>query len=192
MPYEIPTREKGDTLPDEQKKLEEFIQAFRNNQNAISLVVSNPFKPQVLRFCDETTALAEQIRVVNLILKRDNKLIGTNIDGDAFYTGQIKTINYDFSRKSILLRTVGFLLQWPLNWPRPILVQYLDPATERVNDLSNKLTYNFPELPVSEIKNIDRNTAKIDIIYNGTGVGKRSDNDSSILESPLPNDLTNS
>lgn len=169
------------------------MQAFRQNPNAVSIVVSNPFKQHVLSFCDEMDEIAKQMGAVNLIFKQAGDLFGTNIDGEAFFTGQRETINYDFNNKSVLILGCGGVSTAVVFKLATICVRsiYLfDTTTKRKRALSNKLRHNFPNLSVSELRGFDEDTlSTIDVIYNGTGVGKKSDNPQSVFESPLPNSL---
>lgn len=193
LPIEISTRERSQLFPDELNKLEEFIQVFKRNSNAISVVVSNPFKQYIPEFCDEIDTAAEQMNAVNLIVKQGNSLLGINIDGEAFFTGQREAINYDFKNKSILMLGCGGVstaVVFKLAAVGVRSIHLFDTQTERERTLGRKLRHNFPDLLIVELPGFDEETVSdINVIYNGTGVGKKSDNPQSVLESPLADSL---
>ncbi len=194
MPVEIQTREQEQILGNESDSLNSFFLSFRNNPNAMSIVVSNPFKQVVPEFCDSLEPSARQMNAVNLIIKKNDELTGFNIDGEAFFNGQRETIGFNFENKTILFLGCGGVstaVAFKLAHLGVKSVQLFDTSTKRKKTLANKLRLSFKNLSVIEVPQItNESIVQANIIYNGTGVGKESDNPNSVDESPLSQAIT--
>ncbi|WP_281950592.1 shikimate dehydrogenase [Nitrosophilus kaiyonis] len=70
---------------------------FELNIDGANITV--PFKEKAFEICDETVGIANSIKAVNTIIKKDNKLIGYNTDAPGFYES-IKS--YKFKNALIL------------------------------------------------------------------------------------------
>lgn len=190
---EIPTKEMGRTSESELIILSQFFEGFRNNPRAASIVVSNPFKQVVTEFCDSLEPSASQMNTVNLIIKRNGKLVGKNIDGDAFFTGQRETIGFDFGNKTVLLLGCGGVstaVAFKLANEGVGSIQLFDTFPQKKEDLARKLRSSFPNLLLVVLPQItSESIAQTNVVYNGTGVGKKSDNPASLKESPLPEEI---
>jgi len=68
--------------------------------------VTIPFKKSVIPFLDQLTALAKEAQSVNTIFKKDNKVVGDNIDIGGFEKG-LKYINYDLKNKNVFILGAG-------------------------------------------------------------------------------------
>lgn len=191
---EIQAKKRDQISSDELSVLRQFIIEFRNNPNAISIVVSNPFKQVVPDLCDLLLEpSARQMNTVNFIVKKDDKLIGSNIDGEAFFTGQKETIGFDFRNKHILLLGCGGVstaVAFRLTEEGLGSIQLFDTFPQREKVLAERLRSSFPNLLVVEVPEvISESIALANIIYNGTGVGKKSDNPASVHENPLSQEI---
>lgn len=193
LPVEIPTQQMIEVSETELRSLRNFFSDFRRNPNAVSIVVSNPFKQLVLQFCDELSEEAARMGAVNLIVKRNNNLMGSNIDGEAFFLGQNRTTGYDFPGKTVLVLGCGGVstaVAFKLARVGVRELRLFDIQKNKQAQLRDKLGNHFPLLSVKEAESLDeRAIAEADVIYNGTGVGKKSDNPSSVLATPLPDHL---
>lgn len=72
-------------------KLEETIERLKNDPNIAGFNVTVPYKERVLPLLDELDAQAKAIGAVNTVVKKNNKLIGSNTDG----TGFIFSLKFD-------------------------------------------------------------------------------------------------
>jgi len=68
--------------------------------------VTVPFKKSVIPFLDQLTPLAKEVRSVNTIFRKDNKIFGDNTDVEGFEKG-IKYINYDLKNKNVFILGAG-------------------------------------------------------------------------------------
>ncbi len=191
QPKEIETKDSGYLSPDEICKLKHFIESFRKNPDAKSIVVSNPFKQYVSKFCDKLDGVALQMQTVNLIVKENALLRGMNLDGEAFFIGQKMKINYDFYQKNVLLLGCGGVstaVAFKLAKQAIKSIYLFDLDSTKTNSLLLKLQANFSDLLIHNVQVLDRHTVSaIDVIYNGTGVGKISNDPITTAQSPLSN-----
>ena len=88
-----------------EKEVETIINEVKNERiNGLNVTV--PFKKYVISFLDELTPSAKEAESVNTILKRNNKIIGSNTDIDGFVLG-LKHINYTVKNKKIFILGAG-------------------------------------------------------------------------------------
>lgn len=186
LPAEI-ARINGLPNIDEFKKLLLF---FRNNDSLITLVISDPYKIVSTSFVDVLTDNANKIGAVNLIYKKNGLLIGDNIDGEAFEMGFKKEVENIEIFKSMFffgcggvssavavamssrLKSIGLI---------SIHRQSSEALYNRIKDCNKKVHVRI----YSRDTNLD--LRDYDVIYNGTGLGKYSNDPSSIEKSPLEN-----
>jgi shikimate dehydrogenase len=192
-PIEISTKDKSEVTEDELLILTEFILAFKVNHNATSIVISNPFKQIMTRFCDVLDVSAKQMNSVNLVVKKGELLVGLNMDGEAFLAGQKATVNFNFQKKVILLLGCGGVstaVAFKLAQAGVKAIHLFDINSKRTNLLARRLRLYFPVLPVIELPKLDNSAiSRVDVVYNGTGVGKKSDDQNSVNESPVPSSI---
>lgn len=193
-PVEIPTNHLSEISDSEFNRLRKFFLDFRANPNAVSVVISNPFKQIVLEFCDELSVESKNMGAVNLIVKRDEDLSGLNIDGEAFWLGQKKTTHYDFAGKTVLILGCGGVataVAFKLASAGVGQLKLFDIRETRQKWLHEKLMNNFPQQKVNQVSALNQKAILgVDVIYNATGVGKNSNDPSSILATPFPPGLS--
>lgn len=193
-PVEIRTKDKSRVSEDELRVLTDFFLVFRSNPNGTSIVISNPFKQIMTSFCDVLDPSARQMGTVNLIVKKGEIVIGLNIDGEAFFAGQKATINFDFQKKVILMLGCGGVstaVAFKLAETGVGAIHLFDINSERVRLLAQQLHLHFSNLPIVELPQLNNSfLSQANVIYNGTGLGKKSYDPNSVNESPLPNSLT--
>lgn len=192
-PIEISTKDRSKISEDEELLLTEFILAFRSNPNATSIVISNPFKQIMTRFCDVLDTNARQMNAVNLVVKKGELLVGSNIDGEAFFAGQKATVNFDFRNKAILILGCGGVstaVAFKMARTGAGSIHLFDTNSERMRLLADQLHLHFPSMPITQLPQLDSTSlSRSNVIYNGTGIGKKSDDPNSINESPVPGSL---
>lgn len=190
-PVEIPTESKISINQKELNELKKFIDNFKNDPEAKSIVVSNPYKQIIPKYCDELKGQAIEMSTVNLIIKSNGKLVGENIDGEAFFLGQKNIINLEFEDKTILILGCGGVstaVSFTICKHSPKKIILFDINQSKLNELEKKLTISFPNIEISTI-NSEKEIINIrpDIIYNGTGIGKTSDDPQTITQTPITN-----
>jgi len=65
-------------------KLEETVEKLKKDPNVAGFNVTVPYKEKVISLLDEISIEAKQIGAVNTVVKKDNKLVGSNTDGAGF------------------------------------------------------------------------------------------------------------
>tara|TARA_Y100000590_G_scaffold244953_1_gene275314 strand:+ start:1926 stop:2708 length:783 start_codon:yes stop_codon:yes gene_type:complete len=76
------------------------------NEKIAGINVTVPFKKSVIPFLDELTTLAEEVKSVNTIYKKNNKVVGDNTDILGFEKA-LKNINYNIENKKVFILGAG-------------------------------------------------------------------------------------
>lgn len=187
--FEIP---KIDNKPDS-IGLQRFLTNFRENDENLSIVVSDPYKQVILPYLNSVTEKAKTIGAVNLIIKNNNGLHGDNIDGDCFMLGLQNESDITLQNHSMFFYGCGGVSSAVAVSMSNIIskIGLVDIDFARSEVLSQRLQ----KLNPNTIVNIYNRDICIDlneytIIYNGTGLGKFSDDPDSIKKSPIhPKDI---
>ncbi len=82
-----------------------FLEAFRQSGRGTACI-SNPFKFTAAKYVDETTERAKLTGAINFIYNRGGRLIGDNLDGEAFLAG-MKAERVVFRNTSMLIIGCG-------------------------------------------------------------------------------------
>lgn len=184
LPYELPLKEKMIDI----QGLKNFLKIFKKNKYLKSILVSDPYKKLVLEFLDECTPEAKMIGAVNLIVKRGDSLFGENKDGQAFLMGVEGEKFTQFNGASMFFfgcggvsSAISFILGDKLK-----NIGLLDIYNGKSESLKHILNKKYPNLCVTVFNRkscID--FSSFDIFYNGTGLGKFSEEKESIYKTPL-------
>lgn len=190
LPMEIRTIDRSNVNGTERAIVSDFFKLFKTDPSMHSIVISNPFKQVVPNLCDILDPTAERLQTVNLVLKDSKgRVVGKNIDGDAFLLGFKETIRYKIAGKNALLLGSGGVstaVAFTLAAEDISCLFLYDIDSKKTIVLRNKLNHYFPKLSVIVLNDInDFDFSSIDLVYNGTGVGKKGHNPSSINESPV-------
>ncbi len=168
--------------------LRSLLSVFRSNVALRSLVISDPYKQIVLPMLEEIGPAAAECGSVNLISKRDGKLIGENLDGEAFALSVEKEADYSFRRRSMVFFGCGGLssaiaMRLSHELSRVALV---DINVERAEALARRLQDKNPRLKtyVSD-RSEELKLRSYDIFYNGSGLGKHGANENTLMFTPL-------
>ncbi len=186
---EIQTIDQSNVNNDELKRVEDFLRKFRQDVNAKSIVVSNPFKQTMFLYCDKVEGQAQQMGAVNLIIKNGSELVGENIDGDAFFIGQQNIKHFIFMDRTVLILGCGGVstaVSFKLAAEKVKTLLLFDVDFSRTKVLAQKLTKTFPKLEIIMLtseSDIKKNHP--DFIYNGTGIGKTGNNPEFITKTPI-------
>lgn len=135
--------------------------------NGINVTI--PFKKSVIPFLDELTLLADEVKSVNTIFKKDNKVVGDNTDIGGFELG-LKHINYNVKNKKVYILGAGGVV------PSIILVLkklgaskiFLSNRTKEKTEVLKKIHTDL------EIVDWGQNTS-FDMIINATSLGLKKD-----------------
>jgi shikimate dehydrogenase len=163
--------------------------AFRENEYVKSMMVSNPFKEQIIPYVDGIDRVSQRAGAINLILKHKMILTGVNIDGEAFL-GAMEREGVNLEGKNICFLGAGGVSAAVSTAiaPKCRSIALIDVDQEKAVKLKARLDQLMPPGagPVRILPSYDgRDLSSFDIIYNGTGLGKRSQADSDLSASPL-------
>ncbi len=169
--------------------LHDLLQLLRREHNFRSIMVSDPFKRSLHSSVDEVTDNARDCGAINVVVKRDQQIIGDNFDGAAFVAGATERCGVEFERKRMVFlgcggvsRAVSYRLVNVLD--KVGLVDINRSEAEALAEILRRRnsSIDLEIIPASG----SRDFREYDYVYNGTGLGK-SDN-----RSPLdPGDLFN-
>lgn len=184
IPLELPRVNGG---PDENGLLK-VIQTFKASDNFHSLVISDPYKKSVYKHIDEYTLSAISTGAINLVYKKNGKMVGDNIDGLAFLHGYKQELNNTLSGASVFVYGAGGVstaIACAL-LPKITRIGILGKSEVHARELVGRLKKICPAKHIvlygkDDIIQLDQ----YDFIYNGTGLGKYSRFDESILETPI-------
>ena len=62
------------------KLMKKFIKNLRNNRSFLAMAVTMPYKKKIIDELDELDEFANKTKSVNLVVKKNNRLIGFNTD----------------------------------------------------------------------------------------------------------------
>jgi len=190
LPVEIRTEKPSNVSTDELSELRSFLQSFRQSDADCSIVVSNPFKQVIAGLCDELSPEAARMGAVNLLYKRNNLILGRNIDGQALMLGQSKSIKNDFRSTSVCILGCGGVstsVSFSFAAAGAAKMRLFDIEQDRSKELFKKLSKSFPSLDLDILSEVS-DVSGFDVIYNGTGIGKESHDNLSVLQSPISPD----
>ena len=148
--------------------IENIISEVRNEKiNGINVTV--PFKKSVISFLDQLTPLANEVKSVNTIFKKDNKIIGDNTDVDGFKYG-LKHINYNVKNKKVFILGAGGVV------PSIILsLKKLGVSKISLSNRTKKKAEDFKKI-YSDLEIIDwGKNIDFDIIINATSLGLKKE-----------------
>ena len=103
IPHELPAQV-GEPDVD---GLRAMLSVFRASPALRTLVVSEPYKYVIMSLLESLDPRATEIGAVNLVTKRENKLIGDNLDGLAFALAVQKELGISFDRKAMIFFGCG-------------------------------------------------------------------------------------
>ena len=131
--------------------------------NGINVTV--PFKKSVIPFLDELTPLADQAKSVNIIFKKNNKVVGGNTDVEGFENG-LKYINYNAKGKKVFILGAGGVVP-------SIMIALKKIGVSKIS-LSNRTRQKAEDLKkiYTNLEIVDWGEyAEFDIIINATSLG---------------------
>lgn len=184
LPYELPLN----NMTVDREALFQFLTIFRNNPNLKTFIVSDPYKQVMPDYVDELTPIASTIRTVNLVYKKEGKLIGDNIEARAFLLGAKEEVDFVYEGHSMLFFGCGGVSS--------ALAYALSPQLKRIGlvDIDPKKQQYLAETlqklsPATQVIVFDRqkplDCSSFDILYNGTGLGKFSKDPDAVMHTPI-------
>ena len=165
-----------------EKEIEEIINEVKNDRIS-GINVTVPFKKYIIPFLDELTPSAKEAQSVNTILKKNNKIIGSNTDIDGFILG-LKHINYNVKNKKVFILGAGGVTSSIIVGLKNLGASKII-LSNRTKEKAEGLKNSFSNLEVvdwGEIPNFDmiinttslglKNTDKIKLNYDDIGSNK--------------------
>lgn len=169
--------------------LRALLSVFRSSTGLKTLVVSDPFKHAIIPMLDSFTPQAREIAAVNLVTKSpDGKLIGQNLDGEAFVLAATKELGITFDRRAMVFFGCGGVSSAVATRLAPSLSKaaLIDVEFEKAIELREKLLAINPKLRVFVAdRSEELDLSGFEYFYNGTGLGKNGANENSVLLTPL-------
>jgi len=133
--------------------------------------VTVPFKKKIIPFLDQLTPLANEIKSVNTIFKKNNKIVGDNTDVGGFQQS-LEYINYNVKNKKVFVLGAGGVVTSILKALEKLGVAkvYISNRTkEKAKDLENHYKASL------SLKILDwGQSPDFDIIINATSLGLES------------------
>jgi len=151
-----------------EKDIKKIIYEIKN-EKIHGINVTIPFKKSVIHFLDELTPLANEAQSVNIIFKKNNKIIGGNTDIGGFEKS-LNNINYNVKNKKAFILGAGGVA------PSIILALKKLGASKiylsnRTKEKANKLSKIHSGIEIVDWgENVD-----FDIIINATSLGLKDD-----------------
>lgn len=177
--------------PSDKQGLQDLLGCVRSGE-ITGLNVTIPHKQNAMEFLDELTPTAKTIGAVNIIYRREDKLIGDNTDAPGFLSDLKKFVNRKTRRKgdanALILgaggsaRAVVYALAND-NWKVGIAARRIEQAEQ--------LALSFPnyEIQIADIESLNLSGlqhSNIELIINTTPVGMIPNID----QSPLPENIS--
>ncbi len=150
--------------------IKEIIKDVKNEKiNGVNVTV--PFKKVVIPFIDELTPMANEVKSVNTIFKKNNKVIGDNTDIEGF-ANSLKHINYIVKNKRVFILGAGGVA------PSIILaLKRLEASkivlSNRTKEKADNLKKIYTDLEIVDWGQIP----KFDMIINATSLGLKKDDE---------------
>jgi shikimate dehydrogenase len=165
----------------------DYLDVARNNPKVRSLVISDPYKQIAFSICHKLDDRAKLCGAVNLILLENGELRGLNIDGEAFLRGMSNSLEGFNPQRGVIFgcggvsTAVASILASRLK--SVALVEVDPPRATKLADLMARVN---PDLDCSIV--LRPNSAdfrEYDFFYNGTGLGKKSNDPNFDSQSPI-------
>ena len=153
----------------EEKQLLQIIEGIRENKIS-GVNVTVPFKQKIIPFLDELTEIARSTNSVNILYKKNNKIIGDNTDVFGFKSS-LQDQGTKTKMKSALLIGAGgvapsiiFALK-ELNFEE---IYLSNRTSHKLDTLKNKFGPILKEVPWEDL---ERKNISVDLIINATSLG---------------------
>lgn len=184
LPYELPHKVGRPDLAG----LRHLLDHFRHNPRLLTLVISDPYKQLIRLSLDELTPGAEQAGAINLVYKRGSNLAGDNLDGEAFCLGVRHETGYDFTNRRMVFLGCGGVSSAVAAKLAPLVseVMLIDIDLVKAEGLQQRLRFINRSLSLRVAERTGGMDLKdYEVFYNGTGMGKYSQDSASLDRTPL-------
>ena len=144
--------------------------------NLHGLVVTIPYKENIVEFCDELTDTAQQVGSVNAVRidPENGRLIGGNFDGEGMLAG-LHQQGHRLEGKRVLLVGAGGAgksIAWSIAKQSPARLAIYNRSPARAEALLERLKTQFSDIDLSVS---DGNAQSFDVIINATSLGLKDD-----------------
>ena len=148
--------------------IEGLISEIRN-EKIHGANVTIPFKKSVISFLDELTPLANEVQSVNIVFKKNNKIVGDNTDISGFEKS-LKNINYNVKNKKVFILGAGGVVPSIISALKKLGASKIY-LSNRTKEKAKRLSKIHPDIDIVDWgKNVD-----FDIIINATSLGLKDD-----------------
>jgi shikimate dehydrogenase len=150
--------------------LEVFINMFRQS-DLKGLMITLPFKAEVIAHCDTVSLRARQCNAVNIIRRnRDNTLAGDMIDGEGFVRSLEGKVGSLFGKSVHLVGCggAGSAIAWALAKEGIRNLTIYDLKVALCETLRNQLQGEFPQLHIAVHPELSTRT---DVVINASATG---------------------
>ena len=164
-------------------KLEEVVSSLKEDSNFIGGAIAVPYKDAIIPYLDIVEDEAEKIGAVNLIYKKDYKLIGSNTDGLGFVSSIATLLNsnleeFCLGNKAIIFGTGGaakacaVYLSKSLGKDGKIFI--VGRKEDKINSLVDKCR-NYSQASALSLNEIAKILPTVQILVNATSLGYEND-----------------
>ena len=155
-----------DKMKLDENVIESVIEQLKNGSIS-GINVTVPFKKSVIPFTDELTSVSQETNSVNIVYKKDEKIIGDNTDVFGFQKA-LKLTNFDISEKKAFILGAGGVAPSIIYALKSMGVSDIV-VSNRTIERADILKKKYPFIKI--IKWGD--TANADIVINATSLGLR-------------------
>ena len=155
-----------DKMKLDENEIESVIEQLKNGSIS-GINVTVPFKKSVIPFTDELTSVSQETNSVNIVYKKDEKIIGDNTDVFGFQKA-LKLTNFDISEKKAFILGAGGVAPSIIYALKSMGVSDIV-VSNRTIERADILKKKYPFIKI--IKWGD--TANSDIVINATSLGLR-------------------
>lgn len=155
------------------------IDAFREDPRYVGGGVGSGFKDKAVKYVDELSELAMILGSINVIQKKDGKLIGHNTDGLGFVSGFLKEYPDSVAGRKILIlgaggTTLPIAYELAMLSPREIVI--LNRTIEKAKNIAEKLPKDVESRSGGEDRiSVEMTDADIVINTSNKGAGELSE-----------------
>lgn len=177
----------------ENDHLGEIVQAWRT-VNSPGFAVTKPNKIKVIDYLDGLDELAEKMGAVNTVVKRGDKLIGYNTDGEGFVRSFIAETDAKLEEKTFLCYGAGgagraICCSLAYHGAKKIVI--VDLSNANAQDLADEVNRVFAPvaswISFAEKAKIAEAIRSADVVMNNSGVGMYPKTDQTPIDKALLN-----
>ena len=160
-------------------RLKDVVECIKHDKNFVGGACAVPYKEAIIPFLDKVEDEADKIGAVNLIYKKDGKMIGSNTDGLGFVGSMAEHLNssierFGYGKKVVIFGTGGaakacaVYLAKCLGQDGELFI--VGRSENKVNDLVKKCS-DYTHCLSIDLKNIGDIISSVHFLVNSTSLG---------------------